>query len=186
MSERDREHWDQKWDDYGPVADVNPMLLEHRRLLGRGVALDVACGLGQNAIWLARHDFVVLGVDISRVALRRAHLMVRAAGLARRACFAQVDLDHWSPAPATVDVICVFRFLDRSLIPALRDALNPGGLIFYATRHVGVLRRQPEANPDFLLKRGELPGLFAGWELLVSAEGAEDASIIARKPRQGC
>lgn len=183
MSSGDRVHWDRKWDEDRSPRRANTLLVTHHELLRGGVALDIACGPGQNAIWLARRGYRVVGADISRVALRRAVAAARDAGVGQRSLFIQVDLDHWAPPPACADVVCVFRFLDRALIPNLAKSLHPGGLFFYATRHVGLLQRQPEATARYLLERGELPRLFRGWKVIETHEDAENAAIVARKPR---
>lgn len=183
MSDEDRAHWNRKWDEDRSSRPVNPHLVAHADLLPGGIALDVACGLGQNSVWLARRGYHVLGVDLSRVALRRAAVAAARADVLQRSLFVQLDLDQWSPPPCCADVVCVFRFLDRKLIPDLRKAVRPDGLIFYATRHVGVLARQPEATTAFLLERGELPHLFPGWTVLATHEDAENAALVARKPR---
>jgi len=151
-------------------------------LLGVGVALDVACGLGQNSMWLARHGYSVLGVDLSLVALRRARAEARVQRVLKRTCFAQVDLDIWEPAAMSVDLICVFRFLDRQLIDPLKRALRPGGLIFYETRHRGVLRSQPDANPAFLLRADDFLQWFGEWHTLYEVSDSQNAAIVARKP----
>jgi SAM-dependent methyltransferase len=183
MSRDDSAQWDRKWDEDRSPRRVNRLLLTHEDLLTGGIALDVACGIGQNAIWLAQHGYHVLGADLSRIALRRAADAAREAGVPRRILFIQVDLDHWAPPPSCVNIICVFRFLDRSLIPALARAVRPGGLVFYATRHVGLLKRHPGATKTYLLQRGELPHLFRDWAVLSAHEDTENAMLIARKPR---
>lgn len=182
MGEADRAHWDSKWRNDRSRRDVSGLLVAHEALLRGGTALDVACGVGQNTLWLAQHRYCALGVDLSREALRRAVRSARRNAARLPVMFAQVDLDVWRPPPASVDLICVLRFLDRALLPALRDALRPDGLLFYATRHEGLLDRQPDATRAFLLRRGELAQLFSGWEFITYREGRENAAIVARKP----
>ena len=70
MSEKDRAKWDEKWREMLQPAAPSDLLLANAGALPGGVAVDVACGLGQNALWLARHRYQVLGVDISQVALQ--------------------------------------------------------------------------------------------------------------------
>lgn len=182
MSERDRAKWDRKWRDMLRPAAPSDLLQAHADALPGGLAVDLACGLGQNALWLAAHAYQVLGVDISHVALQRARRRARSRQLQERVLFAQVDLDRWRLPRLSVDLVCVFRFLDRDLFPVLQGALRPGGFLFYQTRHVGLLERVPDANPDYLLQRGELPGAFTGWNILTYREGPEDARLVARKP----
>lgn len=181
MSEADRTLWDKKWTEMDKAPQVNGVLLRNRAQLGHGIAIDVACGQGQNSIWLAQNGFKVLGVDLSPVALAQAQRAARVAGVQEKVTFVQVDLDRWRPARESLDLLCVMRFLDRKLIPDLRRAVRSGGIVAYATRHVGVLERRPEANPDYLLQPGELLDLFSGWDVIEHLEGEENASLVARK-----
>ncbi len=182
MSDADRQLWDEKWSETGATREVSDVLRQFRHHLGSGTALDVACGLGQNSVWLARQGYRVLGVDVSPVALADARRLMQKAELDGKVLFAQVDLDEWRPAPDSVDLLCVLRFLDRGLIPYLQLAVRPGGLAIYSTRHVGLLQRRPEANREYLLNPAELPELFAAWRVLEHSEGPEEARMIARKP----
>lgn len=166
-------------------APPDALLQEHVDLLTGGLALDLACGRGQNALWLAAHGYTVLGVDGSRVALTSARQEAVRRDLQRRVLFVQADLDVWHPPAGAFDVVVVFRFLDRDLFPCLRKALRPGGLLFYTTRHRGVLRWRPDATQEFLLKKGELPAYFAGWEIVHDEEGAKNAYFVTRKPPAG-
>jgi len=182
MSREDRRKWDARWQEMEEPTPPDGLLVEAERLLSGGLALDLACGRGQNALWLADHGYRVLGVDGSWVALSAAREEADRRGRGRDALFVQADLDVWRPPPAAFDLVAVFRFLDRSLFPHLQAALRPGGLLFYATRHRGVLRWRPDATQGFLLRKGELPSHFAGWEIVRHEEGAKNTRFIARKP----
>ncbi len=182
MSQSDRQKWDRKWAAAaGAKYDVHRLLTENVELLSSGVALDVACGRGQNAIWLAQRGYQVLGVDISSVALESARKSARLSGLEDQAVFEQVDLNKWRPKDVYYDLIAVFRFLDRALFPHLADALRPDGLLFYATRHTGLLQRLPDANRAYLLRRGELRSAIPRLTLLHYHEDEENAYLIARR-----
>jgi SAM-dependent methyltransferase len=186
MSRADQLKWDHKWGDL--TGDVTPsrLLITHERLFAGGHALDLACGRGQNTVWLAQHGYAALGVDISPVALASARSLAEPLGLLGdgpgQVAFRQVDLDDWRPAPLAFDLVAVFRFLDRRLFPALRAAIRPGGLLVYETRHSGVLARCPGSTPEFLLRPGELHALVAGWMILDYREDETNAAIVARCP----
>jgi SAM-dependent methyltransferase len=86
------------------------------------------------------------------------------------------------------DLISVFNFLHRPLLPAIAAALRPGGLIVYET-FVHPQREQfgKPRRDAFLLQPGELAAAFAGWQILKYAEGPTGprriaASLIARHP----
>jgi tellurite methyltransferase len=186
VSRPEQEKWDARWAAEAARAayEPNPLLAAHAALLDGGRALDLACGLGQNSIWLAERGYHVLAVDISPVALAVAGERAQVAGVQERIKWQQQDLEDWRLEWATrtggFDLVCIFRFLDRRLFPGLRVAVRPGGLLFYETRHVGLLERQPQSNPAFLLQHGELVRTFGDWEIVYAAEDRENASLVAR------
>jgi len=146
--------------------------------------LDLACGWGQNALWLAEQGYEVDAVDISGVALARGREEAARRGL--RVRFIQADLDDYRLPVAAYDLIVVFYYLERRLIPDLRAALRPGGLLVYETFNQAIRTLRPEIQPRYLLEAGELQRLFAGWEMLDHHDGRpgkEMASgIVARRP----
>jgi tellurite methyltransferase len=184
MSRADRTRWDRKWREREGGEEVPRWLLEHRALLSGGVAVDVATGRGAGAAWLARNGYRVLAVDVSRVALLQAREQAAARG-ANNPLFIQADLDDWRLPPSSVDLITVFRFLDRSLFPMILRAARPGGLLVYQTRTVGWLEREPDASEEYLLQRGELLRLVDGWTVAAYLESAMHAAIVARRPAMG-
>lgn len=130
-------------------------LREHRHLLpAKGDALDLACGLGANALLLAEHGLRVWAWDFSSVAIERLGAEAERLGLA---VHGEVrDVVAAPPLPASFDVIVVSHFLERKLFSHLIDALRPGGLLFYQTFTVERPEGSGPSNPDFLLKPGEL------------------------------
>ncbi len=124
----------------------------------------------------------MLGVDISLVALKLAAAEAKKSALSNKVQFVQSDLDFWISSPHALDLICVFRFLNRRLFPIIRRSLKPGGCLFYSTRHVGLLRRNPGANRDYLLESDELIAAFGDWSIIHYQEGVENAELVARKP----
>ena len=182
MSQEDMQRWDHKWNELaGKPFAPHPLLATNEVLLSGGKALDLACGLGQNSIWLAGRGYHVIGIDISGVALSVAVRRARELDMSHRSVFAQMDLDRWSLPTNMFDLICVFRFLNRRLFPEIKSGLRPGGLLFYSTRHMGLLNRQPGANQDYLLQPDELITEFSDWEIVHYEQGAENAQIITRK-----
>jgi SAM-dependent methyltransferase len=151
-----------KWDGrYAEAADAVALplevLAENAHLLPTGgEALDLACGLGGSALFLARRGFRTLAWDISSVAIDA----LRDAA-ARLPLTAEVrDLETEPPPPERFDVICVGHFLDRGLCPAIAAALRPGGLLFYQTY---TLERTDQGGPSsqrFRLAPNELLSLF--------------------------
>ncbi len=189
MARADIERWDRKYGagDVHSTAEPDPWLAEIAPRLGPGrpgaLAVDVACGAGANAVFLARHGFDVIGLDGSLTGLRRARAAASRAGT--RLALAALDLDTWSPPPGRFALVTIFRFLDRALFPRLAGALEPGGLLACRTFNLGRLAGVPGFNPEFLLAPGELRTLFAGLEVLEIDDGESDedtSRLLARRP----
>ena len=152
-----------------------------------GQVLDVACGRGRHALWLASRGLEVRAIDRSPEAI--AFLRDAAAGLGLSIVTEVVDLET-DPPPAIAtgfDAIVVFNYLHRPLMPMLRNALKPGGRIFYETFTTGQAARGHPTNPAFLLKDGELAELVAPCAILRSREGEYEgrfvASVVAERPK---
>ncbi len=185
------ERWDARYRE--GVAEQTPAraLLENLHLLpSTGCALDLACGLGANAVVLARAGLATHAWDVSPVAIARLAELAAAEGLALHA--AVRDVVETPPEPARFDVIVVARFLERTLAPALTAALKPGGLLFYET-FAGPYRGTGPSNPDWRLAEGELLRLFAPLRPRVYREELDAgdpargwrgmALLVAEKPR---
>jgi tellurite methyltransferase len=155
--------------------------LRFQHFLTGGDALDLACGRGQNAVWLAEQGYRVHGVDISEVGLELGRIEAARKGVSDLVHFQRVDLDTWQVPGLAYNLVCVFRFLDRRLFPAIRSSLRDQGLLFYGTRHVGLLQEQPEASEEYLLELGELKAEFSDWQVIYYSEGELSAELVAKK-----
>lgn len=178
------------------VADAVPaaVLRDNAHLLpGKGVALDVACGLGGNAIVLAAGGLETFAWDSSPTAIDKLAAWARAHGAP---IHPEVrDVVASPPEPGRFDVIVVSRFLERELAPALMAALRPGGLLFYQTftcSHVGDCGPRSE---QYRLGDNELLALFAPLRLLVYRDEdrvgdlgrgfRDEAQLVACRPGAG-
>ncbi len=161
----------EKWDRIYAAADKPPqtvcrVLEENAHLLpAKGTALDLACGLGANAFFLAENGLKTLGWDISPVAVRRVEEWAQQRKLPVQAEVRDVLVDPL--LQEEFDVIVVAHFLDRSLVPHLINALRPGGLLFYQTFTRNKLTASGPSNAEFLLSENELLRLFAPLSALV-------------------
>jgi SAM-dependent methyltransferase len=175
MARSDFERWNRKYGESEPHEGIrpDPLLPEHADLLrGRGRALDLACGLGDNALYLAQLGNEVFAVDISEAAIQRLAGRARKHRLVVRAFVA--DLDVWRPPRAQFDLVTVFRFLDRQLIGPVKEALRPGGLLVYRTWNLNHLAEKPDFRPDYLLGHGELSSLMRGLRTVAANDAADN------------
>lgn len=161
-----------------PPADI--LLRYAEQLPMQGLALDLACGLGSSALWLARRGLTVEAADISAEALAALERQTRAEGISRvstRLC----DLAHEPLAVGHYDLILVSRFLLRERCADIAAALRTGGLLAYQTWY-GPAGPGP-ANPAFRLASGELERLFADLEVIELDESREcgEAMLLARR-----
>ena len=166
-----RTKWNQRY--AGPQRSPQPafVLSEHQHLLpASGLALDLACGLGGNALALAAHGLDTHAWDISDQALM--HLQRFAEDRQLHITTLERDCETQPPEPDRFDIIVVSHFLHRPSAAALAAALRLGGLLFYQTwSHAKVSDNGP-ANPDFRLADNELPTLFPDLRIRVYREEA--------------
>ena len=164
--------------------DPAPLLRTFAHLLPpQGTALDLACGGGRNAVFLARQGLEVTGIDWSEKFLGQARELARAARV--RVNWIQQDLESSSLPPGRFDVITCFCYRDPRLYPQIISALRPGGLLFYETFTREQLRFPTgPRNPAHLLVPGELLQAFGGLEVLFYRETSRAkglAGLIACK-----
>ena len=183
MSEKDRVRWDAAYADRDP--DAGPALPQvfagHAGLFPMsGSALDVACGTGRAALWLARRGLHVWGLDVSAVAITQARESAIRHGVAERCRFDVADLDEGLPDGLPVDVVLCHRFRDPGLYPALAARLRPGGLLA-----ICVLSEVGASPGRFHAVPGELRTQFTGLRVIAEQEGDGEAWVMARAPATG-
>lgn len=186
MSGEDRERWDAIYYEralqgypppeallvaYAPIPQPPP----------RRIALDLAAGMCQNALWLAEQGYLVNAMDISRVALERGRAEMAMRNL-RNVNFVLVDLETVSLPEEVYDLVCCFRYLQRGLFPQIRATVRPGGMVIYQTYNVRRLESRPDMNRAYLLEPGELPSYFPGWEVLHDEDVGDVSRFVGRKP----
>ncbi|WP_028108735.1 methyltransferase domain-containing protein [Ferrimonas futtsuensis] len=156
--------------------------------LPQGPILDLACGRGRNALYLARRDLPLWCCDRNGDALTQ--LQHTAAEERLNLVTWQQDLEQPGPSPLgkrQFAAILVFNYLHRPLMSAIEQALMPGGLLVYETFLEQQASIGKPSNPDFLLKPGELQQHFASLQTLHYVEKEHSnphrftAQLIARK-----
>jgi 2-polyprenyl-3-methyl-5-hydroxy-6-metoxy-1,4-benzoquinol methylase len=130
----EREDWNAKHGEAGPLFGVEPnrFLVAEVGQLPPGRALDVACGAGRNAVWLAERGWAVTGVDFAEVALANARALAGERGVEVE--WEQADLRDWQPAEAAFDLVVVLYLqLPAAELSAIlartASAVAPGGTL---------------------------------------------------------
>ncbi len=146
----------------------SPWVQRWARLLSPGVqVLDLACGHGRHAQWLASLGHRVTAVDRDAAAL--AELRRRAPAV--EAVEADLEAGPWPLGDRRFDAVVVTHYLWRPLWPPLREAVSPGGLLVYETFNVDQAAVGRPTNPQFLLEHGELLQCVAGWRVVAYEDG---------------
>ncbi|MEX1664171.1 class I SAM-dependent methyltransferase [Zhongshania arctica] len=189
-----RDKWNNRHSSQELSLAACEVLQKHIHLLAkRGTALDLACGLGRNAIQLAQHGLQCDAIDISDVAIDRLQKYANHNNLNINA--ERADIERDGIGSKKYDVIVVSYFLFRPLLPAIVRALKPGGLLFYQTfvrpitSENGVILKSP-ANASFYLEKNELCAQFKQLEIRYYQETILDrntstapvAMLVARMP----
>ena len=196
--------WDAKHSSAANEAAEAPagILSELWPLLPAGAALDLACGRGRNAIFLAEHGRHVTSVDWSGAALDILEERARALKIPVRRIsrideaeqttraginLLQTDLETVTLPANRYSLILCIRYLERTLFPQIGRALRPGGMLLFETYTKTQLDFSGgPRDPAHLLNTGELRRVFPELEVVFYRElRAEQgiASLAARKPR---
>ena len=150
-------------------------LAQNRHLLTPGHALDLACGRGRHALYLAQEGFLVEAWDRDAAALEALQTTANTLGLSTITT-RLVDLEQ-EPAipPASFELIAVFYYLQRDLFPQIMRALKPGGLLVYETFLIDNHERfNHPRRREFCLGHNELLTLCRELRVLAYREGALD------------
>lgn len=142
-------------------------------------ALDVACGRGRHAFWLAAAGFTIDAIDRDEESIAFVNSEARRLGVPVTGDVRDIEAPSASFGHDTYDVVVVVHYLHRPLFPALVSALRPDGLLFYETFTVDQARRGKPSNPDYLLLHGELERLVAPLEVLRSRDGEFEERLVA-------
>ena len=200
------ETWNSRYAAEGFKTPVRPaaFLLEVLPFLphptSRSCALDLACGIGHNAVELALRGWRTVAVDVSTAALDRAEALANSRGAPCHRdrgeihgakdglLLLEADLEHLALPAASFDLVLCFRYLQRSLFPAIERALRPGGVLVIETFTTAQLAfDNGPRSPEHLLRPGELRESFPGLEVLFYREWTAEqglASLLARKPQK--
>ncbi|MFP5457579.1 MAG: methyltransferase domain-containing protein [Bacteriovoracia bacterium] len=188
MNSDSKSAWDAKFNRPNFVFGKRPaaFLAENYQFLPfEGSVLDMGMGEGRNAVFLAQKGFKVTGIDISSVAVKKAHMLAKEYGVKIKGVAA--SMQDYKIAPESFDAIVCFYYLDRNLLDEIRSWLKPGGILIYEA-HTVRQRVHPKNRHDpaeNFLKDQELLKMFPGMKVLKYEEPLHEkdfrASIILQK-----
>lgn len=152
---------------------VSPFIARHAALIPAGArVLDLAAGTGRHARLLAARGADVLAVD------RDAAALATMDGIPRiETRVLDLESGGWPLAGETFDAIVVANYLHRPLFPHLRAALAPDGVVLVETFAIGNERFGRPANPDFLLREGELLAFAAATSFPLTVVAFEQGRV---------
>lgn len=189
MASEDQAKWDRRY----RAGDAEPPSVAHvlkhyaHLLPNTGTALDLACGRGGNAIFLAEYGLDTHAWDISSEVLTQLQHRTQLPNLQTRI----FDAEHENLPVNHFDVIVVSRYLLRELFPALICALKPAGLLYYQTFIADKVESIGPSRDAYLLQPNELLHSFQTLQILAYREEGQvgdatqgfrnEAMLVARK-----
>jgi tellurite methyltransferase len=183
--------WDERYlsgqypiEDFGKAP--SPLVAEIAGRFSPGKALDLACGAGRNALWLAEQGWKVTAVDGAPAAIGILQRRAAERGFMVTACVADLQKSQFFIEPSAWNLILLCYYLQRDLFDPVKRGVVLGGTVI-AVVHITA----PEEEPTYKRARpGELRSFFTGWEILHDYEGKSNdpahhravAEIAARHP----
>ena len=182
-----QDFWDERYRSSQKLwsGNPNPQLVDRLTGVTPGAALDVGCGEGADALWLAGQGWQVTGADVSQVALDRAAAHAQEAGVSAATTWQRIDILTWQPPVQAYDLVTA-SFLH--LPSAVRDdvhrrvasAVRPGGRLLVVAHHVSDLHtmmRRP-GMPDMFFTAEEVAAVLPAQEWDVLEAAAPERSAI--------
>ena len=178
-----------------PLWRANPLLEQNIELIesltqGRQ-ALDLACGAGRDAVYLANRGWSVTAMDYKQDALERCQSLADSLSIGApemglnsttdiknkahskgTLATRHIDLEQQQPVLEDIraDLIVVMRYLHRPILPYLKTLLNPGGILCYSTFMIGSEQFGSPRNPNYLLNKGELAELYDDFNIHIDQQ----------------
>ena len=198
--------WDRRYAERELVwtSEPNRFLVAEVSTLPPGRALDIACGEGRNAVWLAERGWQVTGVDFSEVGLEKARELAKSRDVQAR--WVAADLLDYTPEPRAFDLVLVFYLQvsaahRRAIVRAVAEAVAPGGMFLLVAhdssnlehghggpRHPAVLYTADDVADDLEGSGLEIERAETVRRPVDTPDGervALDALVRARRAREG-
>ncbi len=179
--------WEEKYrsSERGEEDAPTILVVEVAKKLAAGTAVDLACGAGRNALYLAAQGWAVTAVDGSKTAIELLAMRAAERALQIHTKVADLTAPTFTMAPDAFDLVLIAYYLQRDLFAKAKAAVQPGGVIV-------AIAHTPEPGEQWSEKRarpGELREFFHGWEVLWEYEGPSRdpahrrpvAEIVARR-----
>jgi tellurite methyltransferase len=172
----DQMRWNNKYNERLQdlkMPQPNPRLQKMIHYLTGGKALDLACGLGANTMFLAHLNYFVESIDISDVAINylqeqavknNLHINARVADLSNK----MIGED------GTFDLIVITYYLDRALFPAVKELIKDQGYFFMETFYQSPKTIGQSVSNKYKLQPKELLREFADWKVIYFEEHEEE------------
>src|ERR1043166_5991506 len=152
--------WDERYRsaDDAAIAPV-PLVTDTADRLRPGKVLDLACGAGRNALWLAEQGWGGTGVDGSGVAIDVLRRRALAHGVHVDARVGDLERGEYSIEPSAWDLVLISYYLQRVIFASANLGGRPGGVLI-AIVHITETGEEPTYKR---LRPGELAGYFSDW-----------------------
>lgn len=183
----EKSFWDEKFSKNNYVFGKIPakfLAQNYQYIPPQSTVLDIGMGEGRNAVFLAQKGYVVTGIDISSVAIKKARALASEFGV--RINSIATSVEKFVPEKSFDAIIC-FYYVDRKVVTKMLSWLKPGGIIIFEShteKQKGV-KGYENYNIEYLLKPGELLTLFKGAQILKFEEPLHyqefTSSIIVKK-----
>ena len=179
----DKERWNIRHVEKPMRKNVEPVIEKYISMASGNKALDIACGTGRNTHFLLDKGFYVDAVDLSDYALSQIKDDEKINKI-------EVDLDSYNLQKNAYDLIININYLNRRLLPQIKEALQPNGLLIFETFIVAHGDFNQPVNPEYLLRENELLHAFIGLDIIyyeekddinLRGEKTRVASLVARK-----
>jgi 2-polyprenyl-3-methyl-5-hydroxy-6-metoxy-1,4-benzoquinol methylase len=193
VSREERDKWDERYRSGAYAERTHPtaLLAEWLDRLPRGRALDVACGAGRNALYLAARGYAVDAIDISSAGLERGRATADRLGLEISWHCADLEEDTQALPRGPYDLVVWVRYVNAALLWPLVERLAPGGHVLVEQHLKTTEQVVGPSGSAFRLAPHELERAAAGLRVVHYHEGlvvdpdgrtAALAQLIASRP----
>jgi SAM-dependent methyltransferase len=181
----DLQGWNERYRTEDRDTEPAPLLVRTAARLNPGRALDLACGAGRNALWLAHNGWRVTAVDGAAEAIAILRRKAAAQNLLIATRTANLERDEYQIEPGAWELIAMCYYLQRNMFAPAKTGLAPNGILL-AIVHITGTGEEPTHTR---MRPGELKSFFDGWDILHYFEGMPGdaahrravAEIVARR-----